>query len=130
MWNSLDRDSERWGLSPKMVQRRRILFWDLFVADVWQVSEKGASSAMNLAHFSRQSLNTGRPPSFSLAYVDCSFPQYEGINMKDANSQGKPDNRSPSTKGPTGAEKSKRDGYACKPPTCQTLFHYINCHSS
>ncbi|KAF8827844.1 hypothetical protein HHX47_DHR4000927 [Lentinula edodes] len=108
----LNRDSERWGLSPKMVQRRRILFWDLFVADVWQVSERGASSAMNLAHFSRQSLNTGRPPSFSLAYVDCSFPQYEGINMKDANSQGKPDNRSTSTKGPTGAEKSKRDGYA------------------
>ncbi|KAJ3848820.1 fungal-specific transcription factor domain-containing protein, partial [Lentinula lateritia] len=90
----LHRDSERWGLSPKMVQRRRILFWDLFVADVWQ------------------SLNTGRPPSFSLAYVDCSFPQYEGINMKDANSQGKPDNRSSSTKGPTGAEKSKRAGYA------------------
>ncbi|KAG6827191.1 hypothetical protein H0H92_012838 [Tricholoma furcatifolium] len=52
----LHRDSARWGLSPKMVQRRRILFWDLFVADVWQ------------------SLNTGRPPSFSLAYIDCSFP--------------------------------------------------------
>ncbi|KAJ3839391.1 hypothetical protein F5878DRAFT_535654 [Lentinula raphanica] len=57
-----DRDSERWGLSPKIVQRRRILFWDLFVADVWQ------------------SLNTGRPPSFSLAYIDCSFPQYEGLH--------------------------------------------------
>ncbi|KAG2012284.1 nuclear protein [Coprinopsis cinerea AmutBmut pab1-1] len=55
----LHRDSVRWGLSPKMVQRRRILFWDLFVADVWQ------------------SLNTGRPPSFSLAYVDCRHPQYE-----------------------------------------------------
>lgn len=33
-----DRDSARWGLSPKMVQRRRILFWDLFVADSWTVS--------------------------------------------------------------------------------------------
>lgn len=55
----LHRDSARWGLSRKMVQRRRILFWDLFVADVWQ------------------SLNTGRPPTFSLPYVDCSFPQYE-----------------------------------------------------
>ncbi|KAF8159144.1 fungal-specific transcription factor domain-containing protein [Crassisporium funariophilum] len=55
----LHRDSARWGLTPKMVQRRRILFWDLFVADVWQ------------------SLNTGRPPSFSLAYIDCSFPQYD-----------------------------------------------------
>lgn len=55
----LHRDSARWGLSPKMVQRRRILFWDLFVADVWQ------------------SLNTGRPPSFSMAYIDCSFPSYD-----------------------------------------------------
>ncbi|TFK67014.1 hypothetical protein BDN72DRAFT_961339 [Pluteus cervinus] len=55
----LHRDSARWGLSPKIVQRRRILFWDLFVADIWQ------------------SLNTGRPPSFSLAYIDCSFPQYD-----------------------------------------------------
>ncbi|KAF5344686.1 hypothetical protein D9756_011476 [Leucocoprinus leucothites] len=55
----LHRDSARWHLSPKMVQRRRILFWDLFVADVWT------------------SLNNGRPPSFSLAYIDCIFPQYE-----------------------------------------------------
>ncbi|KAJ3976024.1 hypothetical protein EV361DRAFT_1001583, partial [Lentinula raphanica] len=74
-----DRDSERWGLSPKIVQRRRILFWDLFVADVWQ------------------SLNTGRPPSFSLAYIDCSFPQYEGVNMKDGSSQGN-DNSTTSAK--------------------------------
>lgn len=62
----LHRDSARWGLSPKMVQRRRILFWDLFVADVWQ------------------SLNTGRPPSFSLAYIDCSFPQYENKGFGSA----------------------------------------------
>ncbi|TFK21657.1 hypothetical protein FA15DRAFT_672344 [Coprinopsis marcescibilis] len=57
----LHRDSARWGLSPKMVQRRRILFWDLFVADVWQ------------------SLNTGRPPAFSLPYIDCGLPQYEDV---------------------------------------------------
>ncbi|KAF7303857.1 Zn(2)-C6 fungal-type domain-containing protein [Mycena indigotica] len=61
----LHRDSARWGLSPKMVQRRRILFWDLFVADVWL------------------SLNNGRPPSFSLAYIDCSFPTYEGSRAKE-----------------------------------------------
>ncbi|KAH7922072.1 hypothetical protein BV22DRAFT_1037878 [Leucogyrophana mollusca] len=53
----LHRDSVRWGLPAKVVQRRRILFWDLFVADAWH------------------SLNTGRPPSFSLAYVDCRFPE-------------------------------------------------------
>jgi len=33
----LDRDSAHWGLSPKMTQRRRILFWELFISDVWQV---------------------------------------------------------------------------------------------
>ncbi|KAK0236242.1 fungal-specific transcription factor domain-containing protein [Armillaria nabsnona] len=65
---TVNRDSERWGLPAKMVQRRRILFWDLFVADVWQ------------------SLNTGRPPSFSLAYIDCSFPQYD--DQKDGGSPG------------------------------------------
>ncbi|OAX35675.1 hypothetical protein K503DRAFT_773227 [Rhizopogon vinicolor AM-OR11-026] len=54
----LHRDSAKWGLPAKVVQRRRILFWDLFVADAWN------------------SLNTGRPPSFSLAYVDCRFPEH------------------------------------------------------
>ncbi|KAJ7779019.1 fungal-specific transcription factor domain-containing protein [Mycena metata] len=60
----LHQDSAGWGLSAKMVQRRRILFWDLFVADVWT------------------SLNTGRPSSFSLAYIDCSFPTYETSGPK------------------------------------------------
>ncbi|KAE9408894.1 hypothetical protein BT96DRAFT_932215 [Gymnopus androsaceus JB14] len=90
----LHRDSERWGLSPKMVQRRRILFWDLFVADVWQ------------------SLNTGRPPSFSLAYIDCSFPQYEGVNKKDG---GQKDSSPPTNRGATAyekMEKAKKEGYA------------------
>lgn len=53
----LHRDSAKWGLPAKVVQRRRVLFWDLFVADAWS------------------SLNTGRPPTFSLAYVDCRFPE-------------------------------------------------------
>ncbi|KAF9232449.1 fungal-specific transcription factor domain-containing protein [Melanogaster broomeanus] len=52
----LDRDSVRWSLPDEVVQRRRILFWDLFVADAWH------------------SLDTGRPPSLSLAYIDCRFP--------------------------------------------------------
>ncbi|EIW75306.1 hypothetical protein CONPUDRAFT_140195 [Coniophora puteana RWD-64-598 SS2] len=53
---SLHRDSARWNLSPDIVNQRRTLFWDLFVADSWH------------------SLNTGRPPTFSLAYIDCRFP--------------------------------------------------------
>ncbi|KAJ8095260.1 hypothetical protein PM082_010483 [Marasmius tenuissimus] len=68
----LHRDSARWGLTPKMVQRRRILFWDMFVADVWT------------------SLSTGRPPAFSLAYIDCSFPQYEADNCS---TKGKPEDQ-------------------------------------
>jgi hypothetical protein len=33
-----DRDSARWGLPDYVVERRRTLFWDLFVSDIWQVS--------------------------------------------------------------------------------------------
>ncbi|KAK0209958.1 fungal-specific transcription factor domain-containing protein [Desarmillaria ectypa] len=57
--HTVNRDSERWGLSNKMIQRRRNLFVDLYVADAWQ------------------SLHTGRPPSFSMAYSDCHFPEYD-----------------------------------------------------
>ena len=66
-----------------MVQRRRILFWDLFVTDVWQACIDSLFVHRYLLHYPFQSLNTGRPPSFSLAYVDCGFPQY------DASSNGK-----------------------------------------
>ncbi|TFY79682.1 hypothetical protein EWM64_g4331 [Hericium alpestre] len=59
----LHRDSARWELSPKVVQRRRMLFWDLFVADSWHT------------------LSTGRPPSFNRAYVDCQYPQDDEMTM-------------------------------------------------
>ncbi|KIK95062.1 hypothetical protein PAXRUDRAFT_827363 [Paxillus rubicundulus Ve08.2h10] len=52
----LHRDGKRWGLPEKLLHRRRVLFWDLFVSDVWG------------------SLSNGRPPSFSLPYIDCQFP--------------------------------------------------------
>ncbi|KIM59951.1 hypothetical protein SCLCIDRAFT_26905 [Scleroderma citrinum Foug A] len=51
------RDSARWDLPPKEVERRRVLFWDLFVLDSWN------------------SLDSGRPPNFNEAYVDCKYPQ-------------------------------------------------------
>ncbi|KAJ7934502.1 hypothetical protein B0H13DRAFT_1446213, partial [Mycena leptocephala] len=71
----LHRDSARWGLSATMVQRRRILFWDLFVADVWQVC---TSTSMCLCCTESPTEPEHRPaPSFSLAYIDCSFPRYE-----------------------------------------------------
>jgi len=33
----LDRDCARWNLTPAEVQKRRALFWELFITDGWQV---------------------------------------------------------------------------------------------
>jgi hypothetical protein len=32
-----DHDTARWNLSPAEVQKRRALFWELFITDCWQV---------------------------------------------------------------------------------------------
>ncbi|CAL1714453.1 unnamed protein product [Somion occarium] len=61
----LHRDSARWGLPEALVNRRRLLFWNLFVADSWQ------------------SLTTGRPPAFSRDYIDCKFPASEDDPSKE-----------------------------------------------
>ncbi|KAH8104099.1 fungal-specific transcription factor domain-containing protein [Cristinia sonorae] len=66
----LHRDSARWGLSDDIVNRRRLLFWNLFVADSWQ------------------SLTTGRPPSFSRQYMDAKFPVVEGSSDDPENDFG------------------------------------------
>ncbi|GJE93089.1 fungal-specific transcription factor domain-containing protein [Phanerochaete sordida] len=52
----LHRDCARWKLSPAEVQKRRALFWELFITDCWQA------------------LATGRLPSFALPYVDAELP--------------------------------------------------------
>ncbi|KAF4619863.1 hypothetical protein D9613_005134 [Agrocybe pediades] len=52
----LHRDSSRWHMDPKTVQRRRGLFWELFSTELFY------------------SLALGRPPSIRLSYVDCEFP--------------------------------------------------------
>ncbi|KAI0085743.1 fungal-specific transcription factor domain-containing protein [Irpex rosettiformis] len=52
----LHRDSARWGLKETDVQRRRILFWDVFIGDAWQ------------------SLATGRPPTLCRDFIDCKYP--------------------------------------------------------
>ncbi|KAF7986095.1 hypothetical protein HWV62_41513 [Athelia sp. TMB] len=48
----LHRDPARWGLPARAVQRRRALFWELFVVDCWMT------------------LITGRLPAFPLHFVD------------------------------------------------------------
>ncbi|KAI5992182.1 hypothetical protein EDD15DRAFT_2388334 [Pisolithus albus] len=54
--HTVNRDGLKWGLSADVTARRRVVFWNLFVVDVWN------------------SLETGRPPTFSLPYIDCQFP--------------------------------------------------------
>ncbi|KZV64982.1 hypothetical protein PENSPDRAFT_656130, partial [Peniophora sp. CONT] len=53
----LHRDSARWKLAPHEVQKRRSLFWEIFITDCWQA------------------LATGRSATFSLPFVDCELPQ-------------------------------------------------------
>ncbi|KAK0205424.1 fungal-specific transcription factor domain-containing protein [Desarmillaria ectypa] len=53
---SVHRDCARWKLPPAEVQKRRALFWELFITDCWQ------------------SLATGRLATFSLPFVDCELP--------------------------------------------------------
>ncbi|KIM39486.1 hypothetical protein M413DRAFT_446984 [Hebeloma cylindrosporum] len=61
----LHRDSARWHMDPKTVQKRRNLFWEVFSADV------------------SHSLALGRPPAIHLSYVDCEFPLDEDASLSD-----------------------------------------------
>ncbi|TCD68404.1 hypothetical protein EIP91_010805 [Steccherinum ochraceum] len=49
----LHRDSTKWNLAPDEAFKRRSLMWELFTYDCWQC------------------LTFGRPPSFSMSYIDC-----------------------------------------------------------
>ncbi|KAI0074277.1 hypothetical protein K474DRAFT_1601776 [Panus rudis PR-1116 ss-1] len=53
---SVNKDPARWKLPPSEVQKRRALFWELFITDGWQ------------------SLATGRLSMFSLPFVDTELP--------------------------------------------------------
>ncbi|EEB90212.1 hypothetical protein MPER_11609 [Moniliophthora perniciosa FA553] len=52
----LHRDSSGWNLDPEEQQRRRRLFWELYMNDTWT------------------SIVNGRPPSMMIQHTDCQFP--------------------------------------------------------
>jgi len=58
------------------VQKRRALFWELFITDGWQA--RSLSPLIPYLHltfsFLDQSLATGRLATFSLPFVDCELP--------------------------------------------------------
>lgn len=53
----LQRDNAGWGLGQEEIQRRRVLFWELYTVDAW-------TSILN-----------GRPPALSINHTDCWFPE-------------------------------------------------------
>ncbi|KZT27790.1 hypothetical protein NEOLEDRAFT_1059869 [Neolentinus lepideus HHB14362 ss-1] len=53
----VDRDIGKWKVDPTETLQRRNTFWELYTYDSWQC------------------LTFGRPPSFSLAHVDCKMAQ-------------------------------------------------------
>ncbi|KII94752.1 hypothetical protein PLICRDRAFT_96595 [Plicaturopsis crispa FD-325 SS-3] len=64
----VDRDSARWNLDHKTVQRRRTLFWEIFSTETFY------------------SLALGRPPCIRLSYVDCEWPEDKDQTIdKDGN---------------------------------------------
>ncbi|KAG6899831.1 hypothetical protein C0993_006425 [Termitomyces sp. T159_Od127] len=62
----LHRDSARWKMDPKTVQKRRTVFWEVFTADVSHVC-----------------YTLGRPPAMHLSYIDCEFPIDEEATLND-----------------------------------------------
>ncbi|KAJ3844127.1 fungal-specific transcription factor domain-containing protein [Lentinula raphanica] len=61
----LHRESPRWGLDEKTIQRRRVIFWELYTYDVMI------------------SLDLGRPPSLFTAHVDTPLPSDEDDSLDD-----------------------------------------------
>ncbi|KAG1746653.1 uncharacterized protein EDB91DRAFT_1118207 [Suillus paluster] len=53
----LQRDSAGWDLGYEEIQRRRILFWEVYTCDAWT------------------SIVNGRPPALSINHTDCWFPE-------------------------------------------------------
>jgi hypothetical protein len=62
----LHRDTGRWKLDLAETQRRREVFWELYVYDSWQC------------------LTFGRPPAFTTAHVDCKMPFQGEPPVEDA----------------------------------------------
>ncbi|KAI0305952.1 hypothetical protein B0F90DRAFT_1623878 [Multifurca ochricompacta] len=70
---SVNRDTGRWKLDAPETQRRREVFWELYVYDSWQASSS-LRAEISTYVYRAQCLTFGRPPAFTTAHVDCKMP--------------------------------------------------------
>ncbi|KZP08686.1 hypothetical protein FIBSPDRAFT_840069 [Athelia psychrophila] len=65
----LQRDSAGWNMDQDEVQRRRVLWWEIYTYDAWS------------------SVKNGRPPSIDLQHTDCRYPRDPDPNVLSANTK-------------------------------------------
>ena len=75
-FDTTDRDGDLFKLDKEEVQRRRILFWEMYVWDAWFVSLfVQCTTSVTKPKNDVQSFVTGRPPSMHLPDSDTKFPE-------------------------------------------------------
>ena len=72
---SSERDPLSWNLSPDEVQRRRVLFWELYTFEAWTVRFTNSDQWTLSSNTPLQSVAYGRPPSLNIRFADCRFPE-------------------------------------------------------
>ena len=78
----IDRDPQRWNLSPQVRDRRRRVFWSLFGLDNYRVClSRLERIKLKLPYNNLQALTCGRPPMISLDSIDVEYP--EGSTVSD-----------------------------------------------
>ena len=82
----VDRDSAAWKLEEKIVQRRRNLFWEMYIFEMMHVSANVPllySILQNRANVICQSIALGRPMSVALNHIDCEPPNDDEASSDD-----------------------------------------------
>jgi hypothetical protein len=68
-----DRDSGKFNLPAEETKRRRSIMWEVYTQDMWQVNNYSDLPHGRLSLY-YQSFLYGRPPAFSLPYIDTQMP--------------------------------------------------------
>lgn len=77
----LHRDSARWKMDAKTVNKIRNLWWEVFSADMSHVR---LTFLLDPHTDLQQCLALGRPPAIHLSFVDCEFPIDEEATLSNA----------------------------------------------